>query len=412
MGQRTYAYEQGRLIVGTVDGRVELTGWPASEAFRFPHRGASSVCRPNFRIVVSEDEPGADPALLAFSRSLPPEVARWLAPFASHQWNLLVLLSLSPAAVDLARHNLPLAYFLANNDEFCAQRYTSPPAQLASYRMGWKQAELLEWLGFPATDSVVRLLRKLDPRGLGPADGRMLRNALRAHPGVGPLLAHLARIPRAALGFFISGHLHQWVTPKLLREVLARGDEGEIMKLGGKLVEVVRLAEEMHCLHLLQPFVSLRRIALFERRFRQAVAEYTVWRKEAEQEWRSAGFTCRRKPPEGTADIVRLTTAAEVVEEGLRQHHCAGTMAESVARGKVALYRILRPERATLDLRPEGIGSWRIQQLRGFCNRPVSGDTRAAVEQWLKRHNDLPLRRLHACFDLPADRAPAFDACG
>jgi hypothetical protein len=70
-----------------------------------------------------------------------------------------------------------------------------------------------------------------------------------------------------------------------------------------------------------------------------------------------------------------------LLEEGRRQHNCVRSYAGEVAMGRMAIYRVLQPERATLSLAKRA-GCWRVDQLKGPCNRPVQPATRRAVLDW------------------------------
>ena len=92
-------------------------------------------------------------------------------------------------------------------------------------------------------------------------------------------------------------------------------------------------------------------------------------------------------PVPGTEDIVPLTDAGQLLEEGRAQRNCVGGYASRVAGGKVFVYRVLKPERATLSLRLGADGGWEIEQLLRACNQPVSPATTIAVLRWLARES-------------------------
>ena len=60
---------------------------------------------------------------------------------------------------------------------------------------------------------------------------------------------------------------------------------------------------------------------------------------------------------------------------------------ERVAAGKVFIYRVLQPERATLSLAPAANGEWEIDQILRACNQPTSPLTLQAVQTWLARES-------------------------
>jgi hypothetical protein len=91
--------------------------------------------------------------------------------FLSHQWNLLDLVRCKPEFLDLAESTPALAWCLANCDQF-RKIVLAAPAVAAAWRVDRKQAKILEWLGFPGTKSVIRLLRKIPRDSVGPIDKR------------------------------------------------------------------------------------------------------------------------------------------------------------------------------------------------------------------------------------------------
>lgn len=91
-------------------------------------------------------------------------------------------------------------------------------------------------------------------------------------------------------------------------------------------------------------------------------------------------------PLRGTRDIIPIQTAAALVEEGREQNNCVAAYAERVRRRTTFIYRVLRPERATLSIVRGEDGDWRIDELECRGNTRVSAITRLAVESWLDQY--------------------------
>ncbi|MEB2310743.1 MAG: PcfJ domain-containing protein [Sorangiineae bacterium] len=91
----------------------------------------------------------------------------------------------------------------------------------------------------------------------------------------------------------------------------------------------------------------------------------------------------RHPPPplRGTKEIVPLRTAALLAHEGRVMQHCCEAYHHDARTGQAYLYRVLAPERATLELEPTG-NRPRLVQLRGVRNAPVSPETKRAVFAW------------------------------
>ena len=93
-----------------------------------------------------------------------------------------------------------------------------------------------------------------------------------------------------------------------------------------------------------------------------------------------------RPPVPGSEHIRPVTHRNALLQEGRIQKNCVVARQQSVMDGKTYVYRVLRPERATLEIARCYDGSWAVKELRASCNREVNRVTRLAVEKWLSLH--------------------------
>ena len=103
----------------------------------------------------------------------------------------------------------------------------------------------------------------------------------------------------------------------------------------------------------------------------------------------------------GRIEPLRCVGDYHVEAETMR--NCVRSYARAALAGNVVIYRVLRPERATLSLVRDGRRGWRLGELHAVANASVGAQTRREVERWLDLWRRSPLR------DGPAghDRAPA-----
>ena len=414
-----YRYEEGRLLAELRGGVFAIVGWPAPRAEWRPNRGKAEAGRPDFRLVYpTGQEPGA--ALAEFRATLPAGVARILEPFASHQWNLLELLAARPEGLQLASHNPSLAYLLANNDHF-RKNLTKAPAYLAEWRLDYTQERLLEWLGFPGQPAVVKLFRRIEPSALGLAMARLLRVALKCDPSVLPLLAHQRRINRGVLSLVVMPQCRPLLTPTLLQEVAARPDGSLVDDPGERLLGLLAKIAELDLPARPGPVRSLRQLDRLAEQVEAGVEAHRI-RQEAlraqhaarllqreadrlrEQDERQNADNSRQDdavmrfansipPPPDTGDIIRLRTRADAEQEGRAQHNCVADSAKRIAANREFVYRVLKPQRATLELGIGKKGIWFVKQLKLARNREVSPLTRSYVEGWLNAYQATILHR-------------------
>lgn len=108
----------------------------------------------------------------------------------------------------------------------------------------------------------------------------------------------------------------------------------------------------------------------------------------------------------GAYQIVPLTTARELEQEGDRMNHCVASYAGMVANRQCLIFSVRDAKRrvATLDVR------WRnrqadpvINQMLGPSNAEVAPEIWLAVRQWLTRHGGSPSLSAGTAGGLPVD---------
>lgn len=88
-------------------------------------------------------------------------------------------------------------------------------------------------------------------------------------------------------------------------------------------------------------------------------------------------------PIVGTEHIIPLTHSRELIREGKKQHHCVAMYHRLILKGTCYIYKVIKPERATLEIRITPNGKYHIAQLKLDKNEEPSMDTKEAVLQWL-----------------------------
>lgn len=96
------------------------------------------------------------------------------------------------------------------------------------------------------------------------------------------------------------------------------------------------------------------------------------------------GHTQFPPPPiEGDTNIHPITTAEDLNEEGRLMHHCVASYSAAIMSGRSYIYRILEPQRATIELRLRGdVAS--IRQVSLVYNRRPDKETLNTIVKWLE----------------------------
>jgi hypothetical protein len=350
-------------------------------------------------------------AFASLRSEIPEQIVRVVEPFESHQWALMVLLHEQPQAMDLSSSNPVLAYALANSDQLRGTRPEAAAVQALWY-CNRKQRKLLEWLGFPDSEALVRLLRKIPPESASPSVLRRLKNAILADKRVPELLTHLQVVNVGVLDLVTNQRLLDLVTPRLLVEASGEDDTTREPSAGDMILGSLTILREIAPRREIRGFTSIQQVREFqeetdaeyqahlrrkeearieaqraaddERRRRQEEARA---RRRRQTEWRAEVARRPYPPPPvpGTKDIVPLTSAAQLQAEGVEQCNCVGSYVWRVLQGGTYIYRVMAPERATLAVVRGADGCWRRSELKAKSNRKVRTSTVAAVDRWLSR---------------------------
>ena len=321
-----------------------------------------------------------------FLETVPEAVRAAVARFRSRQWHVLALLARCPGADDLLESCPALGYALASNWVF-HEPAVKRPLRAARRLVRLPRPVALQWLGFPGTRSAARRMATIAPREVTIAMLLDLRRALH-DPAARELLGHLPTLRHDVIRLVQTPELRPYISPRLLHEWIAAPRAWRGARLYVTIRDTLAMAGQAGA--RVPRFLSLDQVTrhhneLTDRTNLGSLAYYL-------------DLELPPPPIPGTETIAPLTVPAAVVEEGRLMHHCGASYVPRIARGHSYLYRVLAPERATLEVRM-GRRGWELAQIQGLGNARVAWSTRAAVEAWLDEAQ--PKRRRVQFDDVP-----------
>lgn len=340
-------------------------------------------------------------ALVRFWEPVPADIRSRIARFPTHHWHLASLFARCPASVDVADSTPALAMMLANAWIF-NRRPSRSTMRWVRRHIVKPQRVLCGLLGFPSTESAVHVLRKLAPEHCHPAILLDLRTLMRI-PAMLDHLRHIPALPPHLLRFLIVAHRKGWsVSRRLITRWLAHfadpsRDLGQHWK---NVQDALRVLVPGTRNHPELPFHSVNallrehqaqneelaeRIAMEEEEGRGAAYVYADTMPPSFLYADQAAVQLPPPPLPGNDAIQPLRTGRDVLDESRDMRHCVATYLPMLKEGKLFIYRVLQPERATLEIHHDGV-AWRMGQLAGVANAPVSIHTRILVRAWLTHY--------------------------
>lgn len=320
-------------------------------------------------------------ALDSFRFSLPREVASALEPFRVRQWNLLMLLYHDPGSIDLVKSNPTLAFFLA-------QKLNGDVDLIRSLRCSsMRQREILSLVEFPSSNAAVKLIKKIQPASITSDNwetiGRLLRSELSKEKTP---LGHLSRINLGVMEIVNDPVASAAVGSKLLEDVA--NDHRE--KYRGRVVHMINSALEMQ-----EELTVKREVTFFpdlQRLYDVHERVTSQYRRRARQlrEVEVASLSGEFPPPPfaGIPELIEpVNCPGDLVDEGEEQGNCVASYARRIMKGNLFIYRVLKPQRATLSIVKKN-KKWVVGELEAKFNTAASDETETRVRQWLEMVQD------------------------
>ena len=341
--------------------------------------------------------PRALPAdVAAFLAEIPAEIRARVLPYQFAQYLLLESQHDSDAARDLAVHRPHLLWLLA------AEVFDGriDPDHFASY-CARKQIQILRRIVRYPSKAQLKWLGKVDLESGTLVEARILREAL----GRERLLLATAHEQRLSFRLVLALFNRPGLADRAFVRILARVApdvfaltareiddlRADIVRLGSALrvertdqaIARCRSHEDLTRLHdrWTDRLNAAAAMAARPRRAPLLQLELPPWARLGSVPADDLEFPAPPFP--GSRHIEAIRTVEDLRKEGQRQRHCVYSYAPSVAAGNRFIYRVTKPERATLELRCVN-GAWLLGQLKGPANREPSEATRESVCAWFE----------------------------
>lgn len=309
-------------------------------------------------------------AIERFCATIPPRVRRTIAQFAERQWEVLAWVArVGLPAEDLLVSNPAIAFAVANLPDVLTIAMSGRSTETQQRLLpGRKQREILERLAFAPTERARRILRKVMPGSVSIDVIAQLRDQLQK-PSVSERLAHVPAIGPQVLAMIDNGTIEHVALAAL--DAFARADEASA---DGHAATLLANAARVWGTERARTPPTPHGVQ-HPRRVPVGRSPELVYHAVEKPDFPPA-------PYPGIDAIVPILYRAWLFDEARQQHNCVVEYAPDVVRGKIAIYRVLAPERCTLSLILRR-GRWVVDQLKGWSNREPGPEVVQAVKQWI-----------------------------
>jgi hypothetical protein len=316
-----------------------------------------------------------DEGMQKFFELIPAKIKSLCAPFPQRQWSLISSCISNPMFIDLLKSNPALAMVIANLWVFNNKVKSGYQHRFIKKRLGLKQKLLAEIAGFPQTESMVKLLKRIKPQNATICYLLRLQKILsdiKYSKRVLKLLSHLKNIDGIIM--LIATH------PKIM-DIVSDGYVNEISKLKRfrfdtqiyfTLLNILRNAEEAN--------IKIPVITSYEK-MEKIFAE--TERRRSFYEVNKIYFNKFPAPPlPDNTYIKALKTPIDLVDWGESQKNCIRTFASSIVRGYNYYFSVvIGKHEATLEILMCS-NRIRLGRMLGPCNVDCVPEIREVVNSW------------------------------
>lgn len=318
-------------------------------------------------------------ALDSFRFSLPKDVAKALEPFRVRQWKMLQMMHYDQGTIDLALANPALAFFLA-------QKFDGDVELIKSLQCSkMRQRELLKLLNYPDSNAAVKLISKIQPASITADNWKSMIKMVGSELAKDKTaLGHVSKINLGVMEIVVDPIASAAAGAKLLEAVA--NDHRE--KYRGRVVHMIRSAldmqEDIQVGRTITFFHDLQRLYDVHERVTNQYKRRVRQLNDAELAAISGTF--QDPPLPGIpGKIEPLICPRDLVDEGEIQGNCVASYARKIMTGKLYIYRVFGPQRATLSIVKKKRG-WEIGELEARYNVAASKSTEDFVTNWLDQH--------------------------
>lgn len=309
---------------------------------------------------------------LIFIGTIPELVRDVVARFPSRHWHLASMVARCESTLQLLQENPGMGYAMASCWVFSNAQ--SGEAMRWIRRMALRRRrDIVAALGFPQREAAVQVLAKLKPDSCSVMNILLLRDLMNC-PDARKLLAHALCIDNTLLTLMSFEPLRATVSDKFISQVaFEQNPTTRRDMVPGVLFDYLRMLKILRIKEG-RRFQNVESLVSAHDKLARRVLEFV------HSERKDIEFS--EPPVRGCDGIIPIRNVVELCEEAREQKNCVASLAWNITDGKVFIYRMISPERATVSLRKKD-GVWTLDEVAAAGNQPVSKQAHMAIADWL-----------------------------
>jgi len=383
-------------------GVTVMTTWPDMKAYRKTRTRAWRCLRPKFSIdeymqikelrITGADiaDDSSSESLFQWGNTIPHEVSSKVSLYPNRHWHLLAFVArCGKQALELMHSTPALAWMLASSWIFKDKPVCNQFRSIRNlFNKGRSQVQILRWLDFPASKSILKILRKIDVNDI---DATLLLNLKGLLDSADSLntLRHLAVINKWNVWLLRLNQQHELcLSDRCIFTTLKPDSLHQRNKLNELLHRAIDITSSldlkmpiMHSLGQLERYIESaydgHLMDKYYRQKRQSVPNIVF-------PWFPVSL------PTSFPQFELIDTRHGLIKEAQLQQHCAEEYLDAVVSGQVYFFSFVGTKRMTLSLIwNDENQAWMIHDFAGYRNAKPYESDRDIVNAWLEEVDNL-----------------------
>ena len=306
-----------------------------------------------------------DLAVGRWKQTLPKQIQKGLDAIPSHRSKAIALATAHDKAFDLLATNPLLVWLLIERGVVDDQN-----SEQLNHLLCDKQANLCALVGLNGRKQEVKLLKRASSLKLRKDELESFSELLEV-PAVCDYLSHQKTMSPAALKLL---RTNQWLVLSKARALIPSLCQPEFRRI---FDDVLRMIENVFQLQHCATTASLQRLhdnlvdELNESRGAKLIRDQMGNPKPIPP-----------APLQSAYSIEPITEQIGLIKEGREMRHCIASHLFSVVSGDYAVYRMLEPERLTIEIVMTAWGQCFLKEVRGKGNRLPNATSMQIIEKW------------------------------
>lgn len=310
------------------------------------------------------------PSLDNWSNGIPPEIRtaalNFEQQFIKHAFSALSFASRSEAAAQMLLSSPILMWMILQHS---IQNKLPPKAAMELF--SWKRTKILSLYGLPESKAVLRFLYKYKPKDFELNEFNRVKEFINLFEL--SLISRVKNISYALIRWLIKEP--RWIHAGFVKNF---DETYALQTLKIYVQDTFRMGRQLNNPQIERNLLNcqtVEEVIQMHDRLIERINEISFEGLE--------NIVYPIPPLEATESIIPILNHKDLMLEGREMKHCIASYHNRVFDGKYFVFKILKPERATIGLHNKN-GKITVDQIRLKCNRIASEETKDKIYWWLQ----------------------------